>query len=120
MIDIEKTLVALRCHNKGNMCFDCPYFHRADCGRTMCMHAITIIENQRKAIATLKQKLTERNNGAMTPDEFAEKMKKIIKETGGYEETFHYEADHLMCDLLVSLGYAHGVEIFLNQPKWYQ
>lgn len=90
MIDIEKTLVALRCHNKGNMCFDCPYFHRADCGRTMCMHAITIIENQRKAIATLKQKLTERNNGAMTPDEFAEKMTKIIKETGGVRGDFSW------------------------------
>lgn len=119
MNKIEKTLVALRCHNKGNTCFDCPYFHRADCGRTMCMHAITIIENQRKAIATLKQKLTERNNGAMTPDEFAEKMKKIIEDTGCYEETFHWEADELMCEILVSLGYEKGVKIFQKQLEWY-
>ena len=55
----------------------------------------------------------------MTPDDFTNKMKKIIEDTGGYEESFHGEADDLLCELLISLGYAEGVDIFWHQPKWH-
>ena len=121
MNKIEKTLCGLECHITRGCYWECPY-HRCDpakCVTKLMLDAKSVIEAQREAIATIKQKLTERNNGEMTPDEFAEKMTKIIKDTGGYEEAFHGEADDLMCELLVSLGYSEGVEIFKKQPKWY-
>lgn len=35
------------------------------------------------------------------------------------EEDCHFEMDVLMSDLLISLGYGEGVEIFNNTDKWY-
>ena len=120
MIDIDKAVSALKCHSgTDTLCTECPYYFRQNCFSSAAEDVVTIIEAQKKAIVTLKQKLTAQKLGAMTPDEFAEKMKKIIEDTGGYEEAFHGEADDLMCELLVSLGYAEGVEIFKKQPKWY-
>lgn len=61
----------------------------------------------------------------MTPEEFATKMREIAKMAGdgdadhGDQEAAHSEGDGLMMDVLRSLGYAEGVEIFRNTPKWY-
>ncbi len=52
----------------------------------------------------------------ISPDEFLEKMKAIESE---YPETFHIEADDLMCDLLRSLGYGDAVDVFKNHERWY-
>ena len=53
----------------------------------------------------------------MTPEEFKEKMDEI--RAIGYEEDCHIYGDKLMCELLRSLGYGDGVEIFEKMPKWY-
>lgn len=53
----------------------------------------------------------------MTPKEFAEKMQLIVDEEN--TELGHIEMDNLMCELLKSLGYEEGAEIFDNALKWY-
>ena len=53
----------------------------------------------------------------MTPEEFTEKMRALAAKYD--EEEFHIAADRLMGDLLTSLGYGEGVEVFEKTPKWY-
>jgi hypothetical protein len=60
----------------------------------------------------------------MTPEEFADKMREEFPVNGlgmaVYDkEGAHAQADDIMCDLLESLGYAEGVEIFRRAEKWY-
>lgn len=55
----------------------------------------------------------------MTPEEFANKMRDIIKECEGDAEDIHYDLDICMCNLLRELGYGEGVDIFLAQERWY-
>ena len=59
----------------------------------------------------------------MTPEEFEERMKQISATDSGYPgcdmEDRHREMDNLMCELLGSLGYGAGVEIFQETDKWY-
>jgi hypothetical protein len=53
----------------------------------------------------------------MNPDEFAAKMREIA--TGVDPEGSHADADNLMCELLMSLGYSEGITVFLEMGKWY-
>ena len=53
----------------------------------------------------------------ITPEEFAEKMKSFAD--GAARAAPHENADTLMCDVLRSLGYGVGVEIFLEMDRWY-
>lgn len=55
----------------------------------------------------------------MGPMEFADKMRAIAERAKFDEEIAHCDADDLLCDLLVGLGYGVGVEIFRSMPKWY-
>ena len=56
----------------------------------------------------------------MTPEEFAKKMREIFPENGYYDsEVAHVDADELMEEVLISLGYGDGVEIFREASKWY-
>ena len=55
----------------------------------------------------------------MTPEEFADEMRKIVKRYINDPEVCHNEMDELMTSLLISLGYEEGVEIFDGTPKWY-
>lgn len=63
----------------------------------------------------------------LTPEEFAKMMKDISDklvnppECRPYydKEDAHIEMDYLMCDLLRSLGYGDGVDIFENTDKWW-
>jgi hypothetical protein len=55
----------------------------------------------------------------MTKEEFYHKMLAIEEQYGGDQEKFHLEADTLICNLLIELGYGQGVEIFLDTPVWY-
>lgn len=60
----------------------------------------------------------------LTPDEFAIAMMQIktgtIYDEGLYdEENQHIDADELMCDVLRSLGYGDGIDIFDSMHKWY-
>lgn len=78
MNKIEKTLYGIELHTTRG-CYECPYNRSSNptqCVKNLILDAKSVIEAQREAIATLKRKLTEQKLGAMTPDEFAEKMKK--------------------------------------------
>jgi len=53
----------------------------------------------------------------MRPKEFENKMKEINKNCD--TEDRHAEADSLMCETLVGLGFENGVGIFRDMNKWY-
>lgn len=65
----------------------------------------------------------------ISPYKFKELMQSIndYKYKGVYSyndeitspESSHYTADALMCDLLSSLGYEDGIDIFRSMNKWY-
>ena len=57
----------------------------------------------------------------ITPHEFKNRMLFLEQEYGNGkdEEEFHREADYLICEIMKSLGYEEGIEIFERNPKWY-
>lgn len=55
----------------------------------------------------------------ISPKEFADKMQKLLALNSDDEEGTHRNADALMCQVLRSLGYEVGVEIFEEMKKWY-
>ena len=58
------------------------------------------------------------DNNIMSPEEFKENMKNIENTFDNPEES-HWEMDNLMCDVLKSLGYSEGIDIFINSTRWY-
>ena len=52
-------------------------------------------------------------------DAFTVEMQKAYKKYGDDEETVHSVMDGIMCETLEKLGFAKGVEIFNEAPKWY-
>lgn len=54
----------------------------------------------------------------ISPKEFAEKMGQIAEERDD-TEVCHIKMDDYICEVLRTLGYKEGVEIFENTPKWY-
>lgn len=61
-------------------------------------------------------------NISMTPEEFKQKMADAYRqhyEIDDDEEVVHITMDCIMCDLLRSLGYGEGIDIFNNTPMWY-
>ena len=76
----------------------------------------------------LKNKYEEPGeNHVLTPEEFTKAMNDISDKLANPpkyrpyydEEDAHMEMDDLMLDLLRSLGYGDGVDIFENTNKWY-
>ena len=63
-------------------------------------------------------------NEKITPEEFARRMREIERTRKDIhiseEVEQHLEADDLLCDVLRSLGYGEGVEIFEEMGKWYE
>lgn len=57
------------------------------------------------------------SKASMTPEGFAWEMRLIAR--GDDEEVEHSDMDDLMCELLTSLGYEEGVQIFKDAHKWY-
>ncbi len=55
----------------------------------------------------------------LTPEQFKKQMQAIFDNEGFDKELAHMDADEFMCDVLTSLGYGEGVEIFKSAPKWY-
>lgn len=58
----------------------------------------------------------------MTPEEFTTKMREAYEyyyTKNDDEELVHITMDGIMCDLLRSLGYGEGIDIFNNTPMWY-
>lgn len=58
-------------------------------------------------------------NTIKTPAEFAEQMRYIQNELQGDQEDVHIAMDNAMTDLLKSLGYSEGVQVFQDTYKWY-
>lgn len=54
---------------------------------------------------------------AMKPEEFVRRMEEIASDSD--REGRHIDADNLMCDLLISLGYKEGIEKFIHMHKWH-
>lgn len=54
----------------------------------------------------------------MTPEEFKDAMSAINDEAWKDPEMAQSEADNLMCEMLSSLGYGEGVEVFRNMERW--
>ncbi len=56
----------------------------------------------------------------MTPRQFLKQMKKIVEKEkqDGDHEVAHANADKLMCDVLTSLGYKSGVDLYEEITKW--
>lgn len=53
----------------------------------------------------------------LTPEQFKIKMQELDND---YDpELSHCNADDLMCNLLIELGYGEGIKIFENMKKWY-
>lgn len=55
----------------------------------------------------------------LTPEEFALAMRTLADRTAFGEEEAHLLADQLMCGLLQRMGYADGIEVFVEMEKWY-
>ena len=52
-------------------------------------------------------------------DKYLKRMNEIKSKYEDDEETAHYLADDILCDLLDSLGYTELVEVFYSIDKWY-
>ena len=55
----------------------------------------------------------------ITPEEFKNRMGELCVVFKNDEEVCHEKMDDLMCELLRSLGYSEGVDIFEKAKKWY-
>lgn len=55
----------------------------------------------------------------LTPEEFALAMRTLADENEFDRESAHDLADKLMCGLLQRMGYADGIEVFVEMEKWY-
>lgn len=57
------------------------------------------------------------NASVISPEEFRQKMAEL--RSGIDPETAHWSMDLAMAELLESLGYGAGVEIWRKQKRWY-
>ena len=57
------------------------------------------------------------NASVISPEEFRQKMAEL--RSGIDPETAHRSMDLAMAELLESLGYGAGVEIWRKQKRWY-
>lgn len=96
-------------------------------GFAMCLACVLFFSMSIEALAEsetgrcILDKITRRKmKGAkmISPKEFAEKMGQIAEEKDD-TEVCHIKMDDYICEVLRTLGYEEGVEIFENTPKWY-
>ncbi len=55
----------------------------------------------------------------ISPEEFYQKMLKIKEDKEYDKEGVHREMDDLVCEVLESLGYEKGINVFNDTDKWY-
>ena len=63
-----------------------------------------------------------KNNIVVTQDmidAFTAEMQEAYQRHGDDEEIVHSMMDGIMCETLEKLGFAKGIEIFNEAPKWY-
>ena len=61
----------------------------------------------------------ERKLDLMTPEKFKLEMNELATSSGLDEEDRHRRMDALMCEVLRSIGYDDGIDIFEVTNKWY-
>lgn len=59
------------------------------------------------------------DNKVMTPEEFYQEMLRLQTEYKDDEELVHICMDNRMLELLRSLGYGAGCDVFENTSMWY-
>lgn len=55
----------------------------------------------------------------ITPEEFELRMIELRDNQGTCAEARHSIGDDMMCEILKELGYANGVDVFINMERWY-
>ena len=84
-------------------------------------HLPRMINNHAEHITNIKGEIDKINDfltrfkDKTSPEVFKESMERIASSND--TEYNHVNADELMCELLTSLGYGEGVEIFKNMYK---
>ena len=63
--------------------------------------------------------MTKKPVTVMSPFEFERRMKICFDGNNGSVEDNHMDADEIMKEVLVQLGYKAGIKIFKNGTKWY-
>lgn len=56
---------------------------------------------------------------SMTPEKFKLKMNELATSSSLDKEDRHRRMDALMCEMLRSIGYDDGIDIFEATSKWY-
>ena len=119
-LESTTTTAKICCRNADCDDKECVY-NRAnfgDCSRIQL--ALCDIEMNIAMCNKMKKLMTPaKERTAITPEQFAERMRSIYEEDGHDEETEHLNMDNYMCDVLRSLGYDEGVDIFDGTDKWY-
>lgn len=70
-------------------------------------------------LVSFVDKANDTNEQPITPDDFEKKMTELNEKYSDDPELCHQYMDELMMELLESLGYTAGVDIFNNAHKWY-
>jgi len=70
-------------------------------------------------IKYLNYKTQEEINWEQLHSYYLEKMKKILDEYDGWEEEDHLNADALLCELLIILGFQELIDVYSKIKKWY-
>lgn len=52
-------------------------------------------------------------------EEYKAKMQDTLDHFDGNEEDGHIEADELLCELLIRLGFEEVIDIYNQMDKWY-
>lgn len=55
----------------------------------------------------------------MTKDDFEDKMMEILERGAAEPEVNHGDADDLLCEMLIDLGYKDIIAIYHRISKWY-
>ena len=55
----------------------------------------------------------------MTDKELSKKLQAILDKGSGDQEVEHCDADYLLCEALIELGYSESVMVYKAIPKWY-
>ena len=64
------------------------------------------------------EQLTDEQKGAITPQEFARKMRQVGEQNADVE-ICHKAADELLLEVLRQQGYGEGCDVFDSMNKWY-
>lgn len=77
-----------------------------------------LVDGVREIVNEISSMPDVRQQQTIAPALFAETMRSILY-VGRDAEATHRGMDHLMCDVLRSMGYDEGIDVFERALKWY-